>query len=342
MAVCILLATVATSQPPLTTIQDVLFKADGTRFNGLVNIQWTSFEGGGQTNIPQQMRTVRIIDGNLYVQLTPTTTAVPAAVYTVLYNSDGKIQFTEFWAVPPATTPLRVRDVRTTDPLFPPGGGIGELVIGDIDGLTEALAARPIKGAGFAVSRTARINASGEVDGVAGAVGDCVRVDGTSGPCGFSSFTFVDATVPSGTINGTNTTFTLPSSPNPAASLSLYRNGALKKPGVDYNLSAGTITFLPGQIPQTGDILLAWYRLASTAAPTPNFVDGQTPSGTVNGSNATFTVTNAPSPGAGLLLYRNGLVQKQGTDYNLSGTTITFLAGTIPQTGDVLLASYRW
>ena len=31
--------------PPVTTIQDTLFKADGTRFSGTLSISWTSFEG---------------------------------------------------------------------------------------------------------------------------------------------------------------------------------------------------------------------------------------------------------------------------------------------------------
>ena len=48
------------AQPPLTTIQDVLYKADGTRFNGFVQIGWTSFEAGDTSNIATQFRAVRI------------------------------------------------------------------------------------------------------------------------------------------------------------------------------------------------------------------------------------------------------------------------------------------
>jgi hypothetical protein len=39
-----LLATSAVAVPPLTTIQDVLYKADGTRFNGTLTISWSSFD----------------------------------------------------------------------------------------------------------------------------------------------------------------------------------------------------------------------------------------------------------------------------------------------------------
>ena len=111
-------SAMAWAQPSLTTISDVLFKADGRRFNGLAQFTWVSFESGNGSNIAMQTKTVRIIDGNLFVQLTPTTNAVPAAQYSVKYSSDGKIQFQETWAVPSSTTSLRVRDVRTTQPIF--------------------------------------------------------------------------------------------------------------------------------------------------------------------------------------------------------------------------------
>ena len=42
---------------------------------------------------------------------------------------------------------------------------------------------------------------------------------------------------------------------------------------------------------------------------TPVFVDGETPGGTINASNRTFTLASAPSPATSLDLYRNGLVQ---------------------------------
>ena len=133
------------AQPGLTTISDVLFKADGTRFNGLAQITWMTFESSNGSYIAQQSKTIRIIDGNLFAQLTPTTNAVPQSVYSVKYSSDGRIQFLETWAVPPSTVKLRVRDVRTTDPAFPgSGGGIGQVTQiqeSDVVGLVADLAA---------------------------------------------------------------------------------------------------------------------------------------------------------------------------------------------------------
>ena len=187
-AICMLFSTLCWAQPSLTTISDVVFKADGTRFNGLAQITWITFESGNGSNIGQQATTVRIIDGDLFVRLTPTTTAVPQSVYSVKYSSDGKIQFQETWAVPPSTTSLRVRDVRTTEPLFPGGiGAVTQIQETDVIGLVADLSIRAVKGPGFTSSRAAVINDSGQVEGALGSPGDCVKVDGTSGACGMAA-----------------------------------------------------------------------------------------------------------------------------------------------------------
>ena len=255
----------AWAQPSLTTISDVLFKADGTRFNGLAQFTWVSFESGNGSNIAQQSKTIRIIDGNLFVQLTPTTGAVPPAQYSVKYSSDGKIQFQETWAVPSSTATLRVRDVRTTQPIFPgPGtggggaGGLTEILESDVTGLVQDLAVRAVKGPGYINSRAAVINDTGGLEGAVGGASDCVRVDGTSGPC--SNILFADGEVPAGAVDGANVAFTVSNAPTPASSLLLFRNGLLQKAGFDYSLSGSSITFVFAATPQPGDTMLASYR----------------------------------------------------------------------------------
>lgn len=73
-----------------------------------------------------------------------------------------------------------------------------------------------------------------------------------------------------------------------------------------------------------------------------NFVDKEAPTGTINGTNPTFTIANTPTAGSEHV-YVNGILQNAGVgnDYTISGATITFLSGAIPQTGDVILVSYR-
>lgn len=329
--------------PPLTTISDTLFNADGTRFNGVVVISWPSFEASDTSNIAAGTQNVNVVDGILYVQLVPTTNADTAAVYTVQYTSLGVTQFTQTWAVPPASIlPYRVRDVAlapgTVSGSAPAAATI--ITIGDVTGLQAALNVRATMGVSFGVSRSAVIDATGALDAAAGNPTDCLHVDGTSGACASVSTAFIDGETPQGTVNGSNASFTLANIPNPSTSLSLFRNGLLLAPGVDYALSANGVTFQTGAVPQTNDVLLASYRL-SVSIPGVGFVDQETPSGTINGTNTSFTLSQTPSPSASLAVYLNGLRLSPGIDYTLSNASITFLSGTVPQTADILRCSYR-
>lgn len=67
----------------------------------------------------------------------------------------------------------------------------------------------------------------------------------------------------------------------------------------------------------------------------------EAPSGSINGSNTTFTLANTPVAGSeeGFL---NGILQEPGAgnDYTISGSTITYL--TAPLTGDRLRFSYMY
>ena len=158
---------------------------------------------------------------------------------------------------------------------------------------------------------------------------------------GSSSAVFVDAQTPSGTVNGTNTTFTLANTPAPTSSLEVYRNGLLQTNGVDYTVAGTTITFLSVSIPQTGDLIETYYRTTGTG-PSANFADDETPSGTINGTNLAFTLAKAPNPALSLKLYKNGVLLQQNGDYTLSGNSITFANTTVtPQSGDSLSAYYR-
>ena len=75
-----------------------------------------------------------------------------------------------------------------------------------------------------------------------------------------------------------------------------------------------------------------------TGSSSANFVDFETPGGTINGTNTVFTLAFTPTTGS-LHLFRNGLLQLPAIDYTLSGTTITYLVA--PPNGNTLRASYR-
>ena len=91
----------------------------------------------------------------------------------------------------------------------------------------------------------------------------------------------------------------------------------------------------------SGSITLAVTTGASGVVLATNYIVRETPTGTVNGSNATFTLANTPLSGTEHV-FVNGVLQNPGTgnDYTISAATITFLTGAIPQTGDVVRVSY--
>lgn len=66
----------------------------------------------------------------------------------------------------------------------------------------------------------------------------------------------------------------------------------------------------------------------------------ETPSGSVNGSNAAFALANTPVAGSEQV-FLNGLLQEPGAgnDYTISGANITFLSA--PQTGDRIRVTYQ-
>jgi hypothetical protein len=292
------LAPSALAAPPLTTIQDVLYKADGTRFNGTVTISWTSFQAMDNSTIATQSVTVKIVDGNLRVQLVPTTTSTPTTYYSAKYNSNGRIQFEETWSVPSSVQPLHVRDVRVATPSNVAGADTSAPAQeSDIVGLIADLGARPLKGPGFAAGRVAVVDALGALESAGGNATDCVHVDGSSGPCGSGATpSFVDGDSPAGIVDGSNTSFTLSAVPNPAASLAVYRNGILQKTGQDYTATDSTIQFVAAAAPQPGDTLLASYRLTGADSGTPQAFPN--PQVLCSGTGAATSSTSLTSVGA--------------------------------------------
>lgn len=252
--------------PALSLIQDTLYKADGTRFTGVAYVEWKSFQAADNSVIAASSVVVPVIDGNLRVRLVPTSNASAGAHYFVRFHADGRVQFTETWNVPPSATILRLHQIRVSagsstggGTTTPPAG----LTIPDVTGLSDELAARPVRGFSFANNRALMAGATGALETVQGNLSDCVRVDGTSGTCGSTTAegpVFIDAEIPAGAVNGANSVFTLANAPSPAESLQLYRNGLLMRSSSDYNISVDTITFLTGAIPQSGDTILASYR----------------------------------------------------------------------------------
>lgn len=69
------------------------------------------------------------------------------------------------------------------------------------------------------------------------------------------------------------------------------------------------------------------------------FYQNETPVGSINGSNTTFTLAGTPNPTTSLELTLGGGELSVTEDYTLSGDTITMLFA--PVEGEILKADYR-
>ncbi|MBV8807618.1 MAG: hypothetical protein JO033_02995 [Acidobacteriaceae bacterium] len=369
-----LLTVWAMAQTQLTEILDTVANSNGTLFNGTVVITWIGGAGPNGSTVSPLTTTTRIENGALTVLLVPSTTGTNAYYQAVYSSADGTATWTETWNVPPSSVPLTLAQVRASTTQGTGSGntsssgnssGGGTISISDVTNLSADLNAinssltsltvevnnlSSVMNSGVSLTgvqnqinvlNTAVTNLTSTVAVLNSTVsGLQTTVSGLSSSTSINA-TFVDAETPQGSVNGTNSTFTLSQAPSPTASLMLYRNGLVQASGIDFTLSGQSITFLSASIPKSGDTLLAFYRAAGTTT-SVNFSDSETPSGTINGVNLTFTLAAAPNPTGSLKLFKNGVLLQQGGDYTLSGSTITFKSTAVtPQTGDVLIADYR-
>ncbi len=70
-----------------------------------------------------------------------------------------------------------------------------------------------------------------------------------------------------------------------------------------------------------------------------NFAGSEVPSGTVDGTNTTYTLAHTATSDS-LQLFWNGVRQYPTTDYTISGATITMTYA--PASGSYPLADYRY
>lgn len=71
----------------------------------------------------------------------------------------------------------------------------------------------------------------------------------------------------------------------------------------------------------------------------PNIVLEEVPSGTLDGTNVVFILVNVPKTQQ---VYINGIRQKSNLDYIVTGSTLTFQTGAVPQPGDIVMVDYTW
>ena len=135
-------------------------------------------------------------------------------------------------------------------------GATGPTGIQGIQGIQGVQGVQGIQG----ITGTTGPTGSTGPQGTAGSAG----AEGSTGPTGPTgatgpTWTEVSNETPTGDVNGSNAEYVLTHTPNPAASLILFINGAFQTAGgEDYTLATATITTVTA--PPTGSIIRAFYR----------------------------------------------------------------------------------
>lgn len=108
-----LLARVACAQVPTTTVQDTVYRADGTPAGGSVLVSWSAFTTAGGSAVPTGRTSVTIgANGLLTVTLAPNAGATPmGSYYTAVFHLNDGSTSREYWVIPVTV----------------PGGGIAKL-----------------------------------------------------------------------------------------------------------------------------------------------------------------------------------------------------------------------
>lgn len=86
-----------------------------------------------------------------------------------------------------------------------------------------------------------------------------------------------------------------------------------------------------------GDVKVEWNGILNTNG--VNLVVGETPSGAINGINATFTTAQSFDPDT-VACFVNGIQATKGVDYTTSGTTLINFTYS-PATSDLLRVNYK-
>src|SRR5437868_2031295 len=102
------------STPAMTTINDVLYRADGSPAQGTLLISWPAFTTADNKPVAAGTLDVALgANGELQIELAPNAGANPAGTYykVVLKLDDGTTN-TEYWVVP-GSSPATIAAIRS-------------------------------------------------------------------------------------------------------------------------------------------------------------------------------------------------------------------------------------
>lgn len=103
------------SGPTLTTVNDIVYRADGSAASGTIVITWPNFSTADSKAVAAGELHVTIGSGGVMsIALAPNANSLPAGTYyKVVYKLDDGTTSTEYWVVP-ATGPTTIAAIRAT------------------------------------------------------------------------------------------------------------------------------------------------------------------------------------------------------------------------------------
>jgi hypothetical protein len=359
----------AVAASALTTIRDVVYDLEGNAFAGTVTFAPNGFEPSSAPPIVS----LPIEDGFLSVKLSPTNSS-PETFYWVTFTSrSSSQQWVEEWSIPPSRQGLYLKDVRIKSPIPQRDEHARDLSLplsmSDITNLNASLS----QVAGSLTSLNTQVNQISSEMETFTSTGQILG-ETPAGLINGSNANFVLANTPSSPtmVSVSRNGITLESSDyNVSGKTIIFLPCCIPISGdtltVDYTAAAASrsakiyqhagvrdIT-LPIPISDVSGLSAALAQLnqsLSTVTATVSSLQGtvqnltglaviygDTLTGTINGSNNSFTLSALPTPSS-IALFKNGLRQTSGVDYSLSGQTVVFSSSAVPQAGDTLSADY--
>ena len=270
LCLCSSVTAALAQAPATTTVQDTVYKSDGTLASGSVVISWSPFLTADSKPVFGGTKTVTLTSGALSVALTPNAGGTPSGTsYNVKFFQAGGVFFEEIWVVP------------SSSPLANPAQPVSVTQAGTPGSTTYYYWCTATNSSGETLLSPSRITTASHatLDGTNYNIITCTTV---SGATGYKAYRTTTVTAPSGT--------------------GLYLVGAAAGTVINdqsNTLTSATIPTLNTTDPKT----LAQVRV--TAAPTPSVtINANQVVGTaiVTSPSATQTIT-APST-AGIIPLR--------------------------------------
>jgi len=128
------------------------------------------------------------------------------------------------------------------------------------------------------------------------------------------------------TPDSSTTTFTLDYAVGSANSLLVVYSGVVQEPGVAYSISGGGTSITFSEAPATSATLYIVYMGKQTYVARTAGQETTTQSFTGDGTTTSFTLTDPPVIPAGIMVFVDGILQREGSGNNFvsSGSTIVF------------------